>query len=70
MKHGHSCNTSDELEVGEVILVAQARVGIDLESVVVPADTEEASHFLVTTVCLRAIVFKCISLLWHSERRI
>lgn len=40
MKHGHSCHTSDELEIGEVILVAQAGVGIDLESVVVPADTQ------------------------------
>lgn len=38
MEHGHSCHASDELEVGEVILVAQARVGVDLEGVVVPAE--------------------------------
>lgn len=39
MKHSHSCHTSDELEIGEVILIAQAGVGVDLECVVVPAET-------------------------------
>ena len=43
MKHGHSCNTPDELEIGEVILVAQARVGINLESVVVSGETQDES---------------------------
>lgn len=36
MKHGHSCHTTDEFEIGEMILVAEARVGIDLESVIIP----------------------------------
>ncbi len=46
MKHSHSCDSSDELEIGEVILVAQTGVGIDLESVVVPVEsTEVESHF-------------------------
>lgn len=48
MKHSHSCHASDELEVGEVILIAQARVGIDLESVVVPEESrakKKKSHF-------------------------
>lgn len=39
MKHSHSCHTPDELEIGEVILIAQAGVGVDLECVVVPAET-------------------------------
>lgn len=37
MKHGHPRHAPDELEVGEVVLVAQAGVGVDLEGVVVPA---------------------------------
>lgn len=36
MKHGHSRHTSNELEIGEVVLITQARVGVDLQSVVVP----------------------------------
>lgn len=40
MKHGHPCHTPDEFEIGEVIFIAQARVGIDLESVVVPGQTQ------------------------------
>lgn len=43
MKHGHSCHTSDELEIGQVILIAQARVGVDLQSVVVPGERREDS---------------------------
>ncbi len=35
MIHGHAGDASDELEVREVVLVAQARVGVDLERVVV-----------------------------------
>lgn len=40
MKHGHSRHTSNELEIGEVVLVAQAGVGVDLQSVVVPVGTK------------------------------
>ena len=43
MIHGHSRHTPDELKIGEVILITQARVGIDLESVVVPGKTRKAS---------------------------
>lgn len=43
MKHGHSCNTPNELEIGEVILIAQAGVGIYLESVVVSGETQDES---------------------------
>lgn len=37
VKHGHSRHASNELEIGEVVLIAQARVGVDLQGVVVPA---------------------------------
>ena len=36
MEHSHSCHTSNELEIGEVVLITQTRVGVDLQSVVVP----------------------------------
>lgn len=35
MKHGHSCHTTYELKIGEVIFVAEAGVGIDLKSVII-----------------------------------
>lgn len=41
MKHSHSCHTPDELEVGEVILIAKTRVGINLQGVVVPVENRE-----------------------------
>lgn len=41
MKHSHSCHTADELEIGEVILIAQAGVWIYLESVVVPGQQQK-----------------------------
>lgn len=41
MKHSHSCHTTYELEIGEVVLIAKARVGIDLQSVVVPEQTQQ-----------------------------
>ena len=44
VEHGHSRHATNELEVGEVVLVAQAGVGVDLEGVVVPGITE----FVVT----------------------
>lgn len=50
MKHGHSCDTSNELEIGEVILIAQARVGIDLEGVVVPAQTRAQRKKVISIV--------------------
>ena len=39
MEHGHSSHTTNELEVGQVVLVTQARVGVDLEGVVVSGVT-------------------------------
>lgn len=47
VKHGHSCNPSNKLEVGEVVFVAQARVGIDLESVVISGETREGDTLTV-----------------------
>lgn len=46
MKHGHSCHTSNELKIGEVVLITQTRVGVDLQSVVVPVviKTREREH--------------------------
>lgn len=45
MKHGHSCHAPNELEVGEVVLITQTRVGVDLESIVVPVvKTTEEEH--------------------------
>lgn len=51
MKHSHSCHTPDELEIGEVILVAQAGVGVDLESVVVAAETRAHKKKKVVYIC-------------------
>lgn len=74
MKHGHPCNTPDELEIGEVILIAQAGVGIYLESVVVSGETrdkstQEKSHlhtaFLNAAVMLLGLFSSCK--LWGEQ---
>lgn len=59
MKHSHSCHTSDELEIGEVILVAQAGVGVDLESVVVTAETRGEKKKKKKTVIYICFHWKC-----------
>ncbi len=55
MKHGHPCHTSNELEIREVILVAQARVGIDLECVVVPAETRAEREKVINRLNVQQI---------------
>ena len=41
MENGHPSHAANELEVGEVVLIAQAGVGVDLESVVISEDHRE-----------------------------
>lgn len=41
MVHSHASHTANEFEVGQVVLITQARVGVDLQCVVIPAQTHK-----------------------------
>lgn len=63
MKHSHSRHTSDELEIGKMILIAEARIRIDLESVIVPDQRQEGKKYIFIQV------FKITSIKqtgWHN----
>lgn len=50
MKHSHARHTSDELEIRKMILIAEARVRIDLESVIVPGQRQEGKKYIFIQV--------------------